>query len=287
MLYSPIYNNGFTNHLPMLTKSLQRLGVSVGRIAEVRKIYIDSKNLEIAAETPTGQSFLRLREEMADIDIKEYLSDKLHTIPSALFHSVIRLYFSLGDREEEISALAYYEMSRKEYEVKFKRMTNDMSTHMKSLIEMRQDLNISFVDYSTMEKYRTLLTSPLGECFRTVEKPDIKEMMNVFLDAFSRTKDFYILHVITGFQALLGLSEYLDIEEALVEYYNHAQVFIVLGTKFGKRLNKAHHDFEYYLKKASTLEDAHDIKLLYSLMKLREIDDNPLLTDIAKFITKG
>ncbi len=286
MLYSPIYDGGLTNHLPMMLRSMERLGLSAKRIQEVKKLYLSSKNIEIAAETEIGQSFLRLREEMKDVDVKEYLSDKLHTFPSALFHCLIRLYFSIGDREEEISALAYYEMGRTEYNIDFKE-TNDIKLHMKSLIEMREDLQLKFVGFSSMEKYRTILSSPLKEAFRAPKNPNPVDMLNVFLDAFSRTKDFYILHVITGFQALLGLKDYFDIDLALVEYYKHAQVFIVLSNNFGERLPKANHDFEYYLKRADTLEDAHDIKLLYSLMKLREIDDNEELTRIAKFITKG
>lgn len=286
MLYSPIYDGGLTNHLPMMLKSMERLGLSAKRINEVKRLYLKNKNIEIAAETDTGQSFLRLREEMKEVDVREYLSDKLHTFPSALFHCLIRLYFSIGNREDELSALAYYEMGRSEYNVDFKE-TKDIKLHMKSLIEMRQELQIDYVGFSSMEKYRTILSGPLKEAFRTPVNPNPVEMLDIFLDAFSRTKDFYILHIITGFQALLGLKEYLDIDLALVEYYKHAQVFIVLNNNFGKGLPKANHNFDYYLTRANTLEDAHDIKLLYSLMKLREIDDNEKLTTIAKFITKG
>ena len=286
MLYSPIYDGGLTNHLPMMLRSMERLGLSAKRINEVKKLYLSSKNIEIAAETEVGQSFLRLREEMKDVDVKEYLSDKLHTFPSALFHCLIRLYFSLGNREEELSALAYYEMARKEYDVDFKE-TDDIKLHMNSLIEMREDIQLNYVSFSSMEKYRTLLSGPLRDAFRTPVNPKPAEMLDVFLDAFCRTRDFYILHVITGFQALMGLKDYLDIDLALIEYYKHAQVFIVLGNDFSNRLPKANHNFEHYLSKADTLEDAHDIKLLYSLMMLREIDDNEKLTTIAKFITKG
>jgi hypothetical protein len=285
-MYSPIYNGGLTNHLPMMLVAMDRLGFSEERIEEIKKIYVKSKKLEKAEDSEYGRKFLELREKFANTDIKDYLSDKLSTMPSGLFHHIIRLYFSLGNKEDEKSALAYFELAKKENKLDFPE-TEDIVKHSNCIMKMRKSQKIEFESPYTMDKYHKILSSPLESVFRVPREIKIKDMIQVFLNAYSRTKDFYILHVVTGFQALLGLKDYINLDEALKEYYKHAQVFLVLNDNLGEPLPRAKHSLEYMLKKAETLEDAHDIKLLYSLSVLWKYDHNPLIEDIAEFIIKG
>ena len=283
-MYSPTYNEGFTNHLPMVITSMERLGFTRERMNEVIEIY--STRLEQAEATEYGRRYIELREKMSNVDVKEYLSDKLSTIPSALFHHFIRLYFSIGDKELEKSALAYFELAKHDFKVEFDE-TSNITEHIEKLIKRRIVSPVNFLSGSSMDKYRAIRNSSLKEYLKVPNYVDIKEMTNLFLDMFSRTKDFYILHVITGFQAILGLKDYLDVNEAVKEYYKHAQIFIILGDTFGPRLPNAKHELEYYIKKAPSLEDAHDIKLLYSLTELKKVTDSPLIEDIAEYIIKG
>lgn len=285
-MYSPIYSGGLTNHLPMMKKAMKELGFSDQRIEEVSNLYIKERGLEIAKDSEYGKQFLKLRDELEDVSIREYLKGKLNTLPSALFHCLIRLYYAVGDSEEEKSALAYYELAGEEYKLDFPE-TDKPKQHMKQLIKARLHTKIVFNSPLTMDKFKTILLSPLESLFRVPSKIDIEEIIDVFLDAFHKTRDFYILHVVTGFQALLGLKDYLDLEEAVKEFYKFAQVFIVLNNKFDSGLPSANHKLPYYVKKARFLTDAHDIKLLHSLTKLKEYTSSPMIEDIAQYIIYG
>lgn len=285
-LFSPIYRGGLTNHLPMMKKAMKALGFSDQRMNEVETFYIKDRGLENAEDSEFGRQFLQVRDSIDNISVVDYLKDKYNTFPSALFHCLIRLYYSLGNEEEIKSAMAYYELSGKEYRLDFP-TTELPNRHMKQLIKARQNTKVVFDSPLTMDKYRAILRSPLESLFRVPEVINLEEIIDIFLDAFTRTRDFYILHVITGFQALLGLSDYLDMDKAVREYYKHAQVFIVLNTFFDDGLQRAEHKMDHYVRMASTLQDAHDIKLLHSLVELKKYTDSELIEDIAHFIIYG
>lgn len=281
-MFSPVYNGGLTNHLPMMLESMRRLGFSNRRIYEVKKRYVESKNLEDAEKSSFGREFLRKREEHSNTDFHEFLSDKKYVIASGLFHHFIRLYFSLGNNEEMKSALSFFEMIQTEVILDFP-LSNNAEKSLKKLSEARAKTEINFPHTGTMNKFNVLLNSPISKYFHSIDKVVVSDLLELFLTMFEETRSFYVLHVLTGFQAVLGLSEYIDLDDYLMEFYKYAQIFYVIGDDFTQSFEGTM-TIQEGVSNAEVLQDAHDIKLLYSLTKLWEIDHNPKIKRIVDYI---
>ncbi len=284
-MYSPLYRGRLTNHLPMMLESLKRSGVSKERMEEVKMIYINSRKLDEAESTEVGRRFLTLRQQHKNTNIKEFLKDKEYTIPSGLFHHFIRLYFSIGNKEEELSALAYFDIQSSEHKFKFAK-TDNIKASLEKLSNKRLKVDPIFQKPSTMDKFNVIMKSELKGYFTETDTYDLKELLDIFLHMFEETRSFYVLHVLTGFQAIIGLSEYLDLEKYLKEFYKYAQIYYVFEDYFGHRFDESI-PIKEGITRIGELQDAHDIKLMYSLNELWKIDENPLIEKIAAYILKG
>ncbi len=284
-MFSPMYRGRLTNHLPMVLAVLKRVNVPEVRIEEVKEKYINSRKLDQAESTDVGRRFLQLRNQHSKTDIKAFLENKEDTIPSGLFHHFIRLYFSLGNKEEETSALAYFDIQSRKHKFKFTRTTNIYNS-LEKLKKKRQLVDFVYPKPSTMDKFEVIMQSELSRYFTEVDEIDIKELLNLFLHMYEQTRSFYVLHVLTGFQAVIGLREYLDLDVYLKEFYKCAQIYYVFDGYFDYKFT-ASIPIEEGISRVGELEDAHDIKLMYSLSKLAEIDHNPLIDKIVAYILKG
>jgi hypothetical protein len=269
----------------MVLESLRRLNVDPKRIEEIKNTYINSRHLDDAESTDIGRLFLEKREEHHNTKLTEYLKGKEYTIPSGLFHHFIRLYFSLGNKEEELSALAYFDIQASEHKFQFEE-TDDIYASLELLKQKRLATPLSYPHPSTMEKFKVILDSDLKYFIRQKSNIDIKELLDLFLRMFEQTRSFYVLHVLTGFQAIVGLEEYIDLEKYIKEFYKYAQIFYVFGYEFDNTF-KDSISIEEGVRRVGELVDAHDIKLMYSLNELWKIDENPLIEKIVAYILKG
>jgi len=105
-------------------------------------------------------------------------------------------------------------------------------------------------------------------------------MLSFLLKQYLKTKDFYILHTITGFHALISIKKYLDDYESVLDnYFAHALLLSLFNTKENTYEFLAV-EIEEARKKVEFLQDAHDIKLTHSLIELYKefnIEDIKLL----------
>lgn len=300
--YSPIYNNGLTNHLPMVVIALHQMGVSQNDIKEIVETYADTHELidlhsQFYPKTPDDEKYITLTNTYINVirdhgikkTVSSFLQDHANKLPSALFHGLIRLYYSVLYNEDELliaQSLAYFLLYSKEYIIDTKEA--DDIKKIEELITYRVKADITFTGKSTSKKIDTILEddfikSNLFTVKNISQKED--ELIDLFTTQFLRTHDFYILHVITGFQALHGLKDYFDdYDYVLNQFFVHAQLILLLNDY--KELYEISDDSNTFSSpdEIAVLRDAHDIKLLFSCYQLEKDFTNVNIQKIISYI---
>jgi len=169
-----------------------------------------------------------------DKTVHDFLQDMQFSLESGLYHGLIRLYYALLQGKDELlvaQALSYFYLMSKEYIVDGSYKTSIDS--FTDLVEYRKNLDYTFKSFVSLEKFEELLEIP-GISSRLFRLEDISnkenQLVDLFVKQFLQTRDFYILHVITGFQALHALKCYFDdYEDVLNMFFTKAQVLMVLN----------------------------------------------------------
>lgn len=282
--YAPSYGPGFTNHLPMYEAAMRSIGVSEAVIHDRRRQYIDElglKDLETAKElTEFEAKYLYLYDDFlkkigdqgSEKVLKEFLGDKKWTMASGLFHGMIRLSYAMkhGDDEELARALAYYAMIAKEWVLSGKLISDeDMREAWDDLMDRRLNVELPQDRGGAIE---TLLTrTPTKEAITeiTVSDKSARRMVIVFANWYLKTRDFFVLHIMTGFEALMSLEPWIDdFDEWLGAYWLQAQVYAMLTKERLPVIPVEIKPWEASMEEALAITDPHDVKLYYSLYQL-------------------
>jgi len=151
-----------------------------------------------------------------------------------------------------------------------------------------EDYNYQFKSARTMQKFSELteldvIKSNLVQIdFNTINREVI---LDVLLTRYLESNDFYVLHLITGFHALLELEEfYIYFREVLQQFVLVSQVFMMLNPIKNDYHENSEIRFSEIMKHIGSLEDAHKIKLLYSLSELYKLMYNEKIIYIGKQI---
>lgn len=297
---SPIYRGSLTNHLPMLLTALHKMGVDKETITIKCDQYRDEKGiLDLTqVQTPitdfeqtyinlTSQFLGELNNRGTDIVVGEFLSKHRKMFVSGLFHGLIRLAYAKESKEPLLiaQALAYYECISEEVVVESKYIDKDTAFKQFELLrEKFLSSGFEFEKSATMERLQEVIHHDLvkGKIYkiRNVKREDILEFVLYF---YLKTKNFYVLHLITGLEAMFELEEYLfEFDEILNDFFVFAQLFILFGED--QEVVSSNQSMKELVARVTELEDAHDIKLLYSLSKLNKMFDQPLILLTANTI---
>jgi len=301
---SPIYQGGLTNHIPMVLVALKELGVTEEKIAEKLDNYRQQKWLFDLTDSNTpiddfSQEYINrtgfylgeLNHKGEDIVVGEFINKNKLTISSGLFHGLIRLAYAKQVHHPLMiaQALAYYELTMGN--VEFKATYIDESEFEESfsrLFNAYKELDYTFETEGTMNKLNEILTNELvSENLVYLKTPNRKYILDFILSHYLRTKDFYILHLVTGFEALLELEEYIyGFEDVLNHFFVLAQAFVLFNTSTLIEDTQDTKSLEELIKEVEHLVDFHDIKLFYSLVKLSNLFENKKINKIANQIFK-
>lgn len=298
---SPIYQGELTNHLPMLIIALESLGVANSSIKTIAEEYVTDKSisdlhsqLTALPITPFEKKYISLtntflnviNDSGLEVTLTNFFKQNQFSLASGLFHGLIRLYYAiLSENDLQIAqALSYFFIISSE-EILTGHVENNTNT-FKELIKKRTDMSIKFESQGSMDKFQTLLEIPFikeGIFTLPVSESKEEEILSLFVSEYLSTRDFYTLHVITGFHALHSLKDYFeDYNSVLDNFFLQAQVFMLINNHkdlfvFEGELRL----FESTLEIAQ-LEDAHNIKLLHTCVELYDIFK---IDDIKKIIT--
>ncbi len=304
---SPIYRGGLTNHLPMLYGVYKLLNVSEPTIKEKLKQYHEEKGiLDLTLpSTPVlefEQDYIKLTSyflsEMnrngKDIVVKDYLNKRIKSLHSALFHATIRLYYAVSLNHDLMiaQALAYFELVNSPFGPS--RVKYNQVVYREKLSELRkrvQSENIDFPNKSTSRKFEFLSNHRL---FRSnvinLNYHDVSEefVVQIILEEYVKTQDFYTLHLITGLQAINGLKEYfLDYQEVLRHYLDSAVLFLMFDLeKSQKEHIEEEQSVQTLINDIESYRDTHNVKLLFSLYELYKVYPLQLIKKAANLIIK-
>lgn len=299
---SPIYRGGLTNHLPMVLTVLENMGIETEVITRKLDAYKDVKGLYDLTDNNTpmddfNQNYINrtgfylgeLNRKGEDIVIGEFINLSKFNISSALFHGLIRLAYAKQAHHPLMiaQALAYFEVTsdKIDFDARFESEEEFIKIHNKVVEDLKKS-DFKFESNSTMEKFQELLThDEVSSCLVYLKKPKKEFILDFILSYYQATKDFYILHLITGFEALLELEEYLfDFEAVLNHFFAIAQVFVLFNTEINIEDKNPEKDIEELKNDISDLIDFHDIKLFYSLYKLNKSFENKKISWIANYL---
>lgn len=283
--YGPSYGPGYSNHLPMAQYALYGLGCNEDAIRSFSNKYMAGRDLKIADDTGVFLSSIRgclgQRDTYASYvtyfedlvlkkDVKQVVKETLNTlrygIGSALFHGMIRLSYAVTaeNKEEIIRALAYLASHYTTVDVETK--TIPPSILRPELARFIKDKTDYF----------------LIDC---LEEEKIQVILDGVLDLYLATCSFVVLHMVTGFEALMNLKDYFeDFDKAL-------DIFTISLLNAMRRVSeddyktisyKVMKDFDELKTHLHTVNDAHTIKLLYSSERLYKTFENEKLKKVAR-----
>ncbi len=299
---SPIHHGGLTNHLPMVLVALEKCGVDSEKIIQKLDSYKEDRGIfdltdkaspvdEFDQEyiNRTGFYLSELNHKGEDIVLGMFLNENRHSISAALFHGVIRLYYAKESKNplQVAQALAYFELSLQDISIDVFELRNDeFYNHFEELREHVLNLDHKFEVNNTSGKMKEIMNLPIVKSGIAVMKNiNKKEILDFVLTRYLETKDFYVLHLITGFHAIIELEEYLpNFDEMLKHYLAVAQIIMLLNPVKNEYQTQFTEEVYELMNSIEELEDFHDIKLLFSLRELSKLFDNEKIKYVANII---
>ena len=299
---SPIYSGGLTNHLPMMITALRLLDVEEEVIELISKEYVEKKNIVDLSNSgiendPFNDEYIRLTnyflQEMKHHGVEEImyntLSSSSYSLHSGLFHGIIRIAYAYMENNELLIAqgLAYFDLIKSELKLEGK-VSENLQKDFENLVSIRKK-DIEIRKTRTMDKVQIVLENDdvLNNLFYPKDILKYKEgALELFVEYFNKTKDFYILHVITGYHALHVLTQFFENQESTFNNFFMQSLVIMLLNPHDSYIARKVEQYSFYelYKEVPNLKDAHDIKLFLSLSYFYERYDMESLKEAANLI---
>lgn len=289
----PEYRGGLSSHLPMALQSLQSLGASAERMQQFQARYV--QRFEEASPPPRGavvadwraqlggggDAFAALlttfrqalSEDGEDAVLRRVVPELLPGVAAAAFHGVIRTAHAIeaGHREELAAALAYWGWRWQSLAPPpvpprllafddWSARLADQSRHLTmpaGLISTRMAAAVASPTYQAL----AAALPPL---------PDLlPRLARLALERYLETRNFTVLHMITGLRALRVLSPWLgaeaDLQPVLVRAFAAAHIAANLGADAGPAKGEIlHRSWPEVIALAIASEDEHVVKLVHA-----------------------
>lgn len=303
--YSPIYGGQLTNHLPMYQKAMKDLGVVDEVINERSMLYLSEKGIKDLCGKEVQLNNLEERylqlfttyesslEERGEEEVVgDFLEDKMQMMSSGLFHGMIRLAFAIKgkDSEELACSLAYFDLIAQPMIFSSEApLAVDLKESWNHLMASRLRIDLKFTHNATMKKAEHILNTPeLASMFTRIEVGEDTErrMCQIFANCYLKTRDFYVLHVNTGFHSLVTLKPYIqDYENWLNTYWQMAQVFAMFTSESLPIIKSETTPWNVLNEEAKAMTDPHDVKFFYACQKMYDLYPLKVLNRIAHILS--
>lgn len=298
--------NGFTNHLPMALIALDKMNTPLSRIERFTKHYaerleafsvqegssIKSIDEALGKKSSLAPAFIFFKNELknkgVDKTLKEYLPILIKSPWSCAFHCLIRLSYAVTSElvPEIAMALSYWTCEYKPMNLSRKTSTNISIEELASLSKNFNTYNFKPGNISTRMNEVDIF---LNKNNLTLPIPDIslEDIGSTALDLYSKTKNFTLLHGVTGTHALRTLLPYIEDKQEILNifWYGILLALFSTGLSFDSLQDSQEKDttlsWEEIFEKASYSDDPHTIKLVYSAWEEWKIYKIPLYLQVA------
>jgi hypothetical protein len=258
MRFSAEYANGMSNHLPMASVAIERLGAPPERVSEFIEFY--TRRLRPMDAEEAAQSD-RLHDELAregrESFLRKHVAKLTPGIAAAAFHGVIRTAYAV-DTDDVADAIGAWLWEYATIDV------------------LRGSRDDPFRSVQRDDRFGERLkgSSIVGRIGQVVAMPafreygfgrvTLEELARIAVQIYLATADFTALHMVTGCHAARVLAPYLA-DDAL-EHLATALLaaYITIGRlSFGLTEHDAP-DWDTIAKIAIASNDDHDLKMVYS-----------------------
>lgn len=309
------YVNGFINHLPMGQFALFSMTNDINRVENYTENYFKRTNIDKVKESYKKVNSLEeclgkrdlyesclelIREILKKEDIEKLVSLVLSKytlgLSSGLFHTIIRLSYAIEGykldqklKPEVERALAYYITGYREGHL-FKREISkeDAVGEMNQLIEDEALKKIRNSDISLGQKLRKLYDNEKllrqGFILEGNEENKVKGILQILIPAFYNSNNIVMLHCITGLQATITLKKYFKDYKLALDILATTAITHLLTQRdldLKNENTETNKSWPEVIKKASTSENVHTIKLAYTNKKLDDLFNEADLKYIA------
>jgi len=285
--YSPVHSGSLTNHLPMYVSAMRAIGFETDKVHQLGQDYVTRLGLKDMTKaqdlTDLEGSYMglladyqhQLQEKGRDRTVRDFLEGRSGFMASGLFHGMIRLSFALkGEDDDEVArAISYFHAISETLDLPIDSPIADVPKEgWKTLMVKRMTLDLDSDRMPTMAKAASVLSQgSLRDHMTAIEiGPDTeKQLAYVFANWYMITRDFFVLHVITGYEALLSLKPYIgNYDEWLVTYWKMAQVMSLFTSERLPVIPIDIKPWEEIMEEAKAMTDPHDVKLFYACREL-------------------
>lgn len=299
---SPIYRGHLTNHLPMVYVIFELLDVPeqdaeawLDAYKKSRDLYeltdptYPKSDLEQAYVNQTGFYLGEINKYGLDVVVGTFLNNHANDLDSALFHGLIRLAYGVLSNEELLvaQALAYYEVSSEPSEDTAPPIPFDSVKDRLHAMIARVD-ELASAELGHRERLELLREDPTyrTQRFRIEQIGRHRaDLLHLLVRRYQETRDFFVLHTITAYHALHVLEEfYVDFDEVLDRFVVQAVPHLVVAKPSDAAMPTELASFDDLLRNITSYDDAHAVKLLYSLSELNKLYDCPLCLTVANGI---
>ncbi|HHX62516.1 MAG TPA: questin oxidase family protein [Epulopiscium sp.] len=314
--YSP-YMNGLVNHLPMGQLALYMMGndvekiksyseayIKIGRIDKIKKDYLRVTSIEeCLGKRDQYEGCLELiMEKMASKGVgqlvKEILNDYPLGMASGLFHTTIRLAYSVEGmnldkefKEEVARSLAYYVTAyRAGKQFQRKVSASYFVQEVEELLDSSHIIKLLASETTRGKRIKALYADEIymakGPLISGSVEEKVTGLLELLLPLLDETNNIVILHCITALHALLVLEKnFGDFTMAvdmmttfiITHLLTVEDIFIDTVKKESKEVS-----WQAIMKEASNSSDVHTIKFVYSSSQLYKRYRLPALKQSAR-----
>ena len=304
--YHHLYRENLSNHLPMVLIALDRMGADGSQLQHFYDHYV--KRLDVVpaknAVAPLSEINHHLGDSSRFHDFRVYFEKAIaqngyqpvlkKTLPTLIagiaasgFHSMIRLAYSLEaeNTNDLTTCLAYWAseyhtfefntaLSHESIDEIFRRFAQLMLGH-----EMASGTIVFEMDQiNRIVNHQTQALQP--------ESLSLAAIARFCISRYARTRDFIVLHTVTGCHAFRLLLLYVDDEERAMRCLWQAVLIANLSAVQKEKSYQSNEDnqasnWDNIIPSVLDSENDHTIKLIYSCWKEWQVYKNPIYLDVA------
>ena len=265
----PEYGGGLSNHLPMALDALQKLGASGERL----RAFYDSQAPRIEGDVDPAFAALaaefrrQLDREGADAVLHRTLPRLLPGVAAAAFHGVIRTAHALrsGSRGELARGLAYWSWRHRVLDAPHRPVALlDLAEWSARLRAADEHLAGRMIAQRVALATQTPSYLALGAALAPQADP-LRSLAGLAVEAYLHSRNFTVLHLVTGLHALRQLQPWLppspELQPVLVGAFTAAYLAAQVQAVDARPSRR---DWPEVIAAAIASDNEHTIKLVHA-----------------------
>jgi hypothetical protein len=264
MRFSAEYASGFSNHLPMASLAIRRLGASDARVAEFIEFYSRRlRPMDAEEEAQSDQLHEELAREGREAFLHAHVARMTPGLASGAYHGIIRTAYAVDSGVDDDLADAIGSWIRSYAEIPSGEGPARPAKELFDAVHRDDRFGGELTGSSIVGRMNRVVALP---AFREYRVADVKldELARIAVSIYIATEDFTALHLVTGCHATRVLGAYLA--EGALEHLATSMLaaYIAIGRPAFDVPPQDAPDWDTIAQLAIASNDDHDLKMVYS-----------------------